>query len=136
MPTGDDHPFAPPSAIDEPLDARLRITRVAPGVLELPHEPHVSNGRGTVQGGILSLLIERACESALGDDGSHVVTGLDVRYLGAVRTGPARAEVTLLRDDDGSGHLWCTVVDAGADDRLVAHALVNTAIPHSIRSTR
>jgi acyl-coenzyme A thioesterase PaaI-like protein len=129
MPTGDDPPFAPRSVIDEPLDARLRITPVAPGVLELPHEPHVSNGRGTVQGGIVSLLVERACESALagdGEDRGHVVAGLDVRYLGAVRVGPARAEATALRDDDGGGHLWCTVVDAGDDDRLVAHALVNT----------
>jgi acyl-coenzyme A thioesterase PaaI-like protein len=132
MPTGDDAPFAPSSVIDEPLDARLRITQVAPGVLELPHEPHLSNGRGTVQGGILSLLVERACESALADghvDGpadAHVVAGLDVRYLSAVRVGPARAEASALRDGEGGGHLWCTVVDAGDDDRLVAHALVNT----------
>lgn len=137
MPTADDPPFTPASVIDEPLDARLRITPVAAGVLELPHEPHVSNGRGTVQGGILSLLIERACESALAasdsgtaDQGAgHVVTGLDVRYLSAVRSGPARAEATALRDDDGGGHLWVTVVDAGDDDRPVAHAFVTTRSP-------
>lgn len=134
MPTADEPPFTPASVIDEPLDRRLGIVPVAPGVLELPHRPHVSNGRGTVQGGILSLLIERACESALGDD-DHFVSGLDVRYLSAVRVGPARAEATALRADDAGGHLWCTVVDAGDGDRLVAHALVTATNPRNIRST-
>jgi acyl-coenzyme A thioesterase PaaI-like protein len=134
MPTAADPPFTPASALDESLDRRLGITVLAPGVLTLPRRDHVSNGRGTVQGGIVSLLIERACESALGDAGdplgsTHVVTGLDVRYLGAVRDGPARAEATALRDDDGGGHLWVTVVDAGDDDRLVAHAFVTTRSP-------
>jgi len=131
MPTAADPPFTPASELDEPLDQRLGITVLAPGVLGLPRRDHVSNGRGTVQGGIVALLIERACESALGDardpvGGGHVVTGLDVRYLGAVRRGPARAEASVLRDDDRGSHLWVTVVDAGDDDRLVAHAFVTT----------
>ena len=137
MPTADDPPFTPGSTVDEPLDARLRLSEPAPGVVEIPHEPHLSNGRGTVQGGILSLLIERACESALarsGTDDEAVVCGLDVRYLSAVRVGPARAEASALRDDEGGGHLWCTVVDAGDDDRLVAHALVTTTPSRNTRS--
>jgi len=135
MPTADEPPFTPASELDEPLDRRLGITVLAPGVLGLPRRDHVSNGRGTVQGGIVALLIERACESALADardpgggpiGDAQVVTGLDVRYLGAVRRGPARAEASVLRDDDGGSHLWVTVVDAGDDDRLVAHAFVTT----------
>jgi acyl-coenzyme A thioesterase PaaI-like protein len=123
LPTCDEPPFAPHAPLDEPIEQRAGITEITPGTVELATHAHVSNGRGTIQGGMLALLVERACDSALGDDGHHLVTGLDLRYLGAVRVGPARATATPLRSDEQGAHFWVEIVDAGNDDRLAVHAL-------------
>ncbi len=112
----------PVVVLDEPISERAGIIETAPGTVEIASARHVVNGLGTLHGGMLALLIERACESALGDD-PHVVTGIDVRYLASPRVGPARAVATTLRSDEQGTHFWVEVTDAGDDDRLVVHAL-------------
>lgn len=115
--------FSPATELPEPIAERAGIVVHAPGVVEIGLAPHISNGT-TVQGGIVALLAERACESALGDDGSHAVTGIDLRYLSALRAGPARATAEPLRSDDQGSHFWVEITDAGDDDRLMVHCLV------------
>jgi acyl-coenzyme A thioesterase PaaI-like protein len=112
----------PVAELDTPIADRAGIAETAPGTVEVAPAPHVVNGLGTLHGGVLALLVERACESAQGDD-SHVVTGIDVRYLASPRIGPARAVATPLRSDEQGTHFWVEVTDAGDDDRLVVHAL-------------
>jgi acyl-coenzyme A thioesterase PaaI-like protein len=112
--------FFPPAALDRPIDEQAGIVVRAPGTAELANNDIVTNGT-TIQGGIVALLVERACETAVPD---HVVTGLDLRYLSGVRVGPARAVATPLRSDDRESHLWVEVTDAGDGDRIVVHSLV------------
>ena len=129
LPTQDDPPFSPPAPLDEPIDERAGITVLAPGVAQIEHREHVSNNQGTIQGGMVALVVERACESLLADSaGEHVVTGLDLRYLAGLKVGPVRATATALRSDESGAHLWVEVRDAGAADRLMAH-VVATARP-------
>jgi acyl-coenzyme A thioesterase PaaI-like protein len=97
---------------------KVGIETRASGTVELERSEVVSNGT-TIQGGIIALLAERACESAVPD---HVITGLDLRYLSIVRVGPARAVATPLRSDGREAHLWIGS-PAGDDDRIVVHCL-------------
>jgi len=122
-PTADNPMFSPRQDLPEPIADRAGIHTHAPGSVEVQLAPHISNGT-TVQGGIVALLAERACESALGDDGRHAVTGIDLRYLSALRAGPARATAEPLRSDDQGSHFWVEITDAGDDDRLMVHCLV------------
>jgi acyl-coenzyme A thioesterase PaaI-like protein len=118
----------PTAMLDQPIAERAGIRVVGTGTVELAPAPHVINGMGTVHGGMLALLTERACEVALADvDGhAHVVTGLDVRYLASPRVGPALGRGTVLRSDDAGTHCWVEVVDAG--DRPCVHAFATTRV--------
>lgn len=130
-PTAEDPMFSPTRDLPEPIADRAGIVTHAPGSVEVSLLPHVSNGT-TIQGGIVALLVERSCESALGDDGAHVVTGLDLRFLSGLRVGPARAVARPLRSDEQGSHLWVDVVDAGDDDRLIVHCLATARTLHSV----
>jgi acyl-coenzyme A thioesterase PaaI-like protein len=118
-PDTSDPRFSPPTRLDRPIEDEAGIVVRQPGTVELELNDVVSNGT-TIQGGIVALLVERACETAVVD---HVVTGLDLRYLSIVRVGPARAVATPLRSDDRESHFWVEVTDAGDDDRIVVHGL-------------
>lgn len=120
----------PTAMLDEPIADRAGIRVVGTDTVELAPAPHVINGIGTLHGGMLALLTERACEVALTeDDGQqHVVTGLDVRYLSSPRAGPARGTGTVLRSDERGTHCWVEVVDAGDDDRPCVHAFGTTRV--------
>jgi len=116
----------PTAILDEPIETRAGIVVLAPGAVEIAPAPHVINGIGTLHGGVLALLTERAVESAFTDDDPHVVTGLDVRYLSSPRVGPARAVANVLRGDPTDAHCWVEVVDTGDGDRPVVHAFATT----------
>jgi acyl-coenzyme A thioesterase PaaI-like protein len=111
--------FSPHARLHRPIEDEAGIVVRAPGTVELELDDRVSNGT-TIQGGIIALLVERACETAVAD---HVVTGLDLRYLSIVRVGPARAVATPLRSDDRESHFWVEVTDAGDGDRIVVHCM-------------
>ena len=126
LPTDQDPPFWPFVPLEAPIDERARITVAGPGIVDIDLRPDVSNG-STLQGGMVALLAERACETALTDTkGPHVVTGLDLRYLAGSRTGPIRAEARVLRSDATGAQLWVEVRDA--DNRLLVH-VVAVAVP-------
>jgi acyl-coenzyme A thioesterase PaaI-like protein len=88
---------------------------VAPGVAELDRLPYVMQPAGTIQGGAVALLAEMAAESRAGAP----VTDLEIRYLSAVRVGPARAVAELL----GPGLVRVEVRDTGHGDRLASLAM-------------
>jgi acyl-coenzyme A thioesterase PaaI-like protein len=128
----------PTALLDEPIAERAGIRVVGADTVELVPAPHVINGIGTLHGGMLALLTERACEVALTrDDGlEHVVTGLDIRYLASPRVGPARGVGRVLRTDERGTHCWVEVVDAGDDDRPCLHAFATTRVRPDVREER
>ena len=112
----------PVDVLGEPIANYAGIRETAPGCTEIGVAPHVGNGMGGVHGGMLALLVERACESAIGD-GAHVVTGIEMRYLASLRVGPARAVARRLQGDAQGAQFRIEITDAGDGNRLLVHAL-------------
>jgi acyl-coenzyme A thioesterase PaaI-like protein len=76
-----DRPFA------DALGARV--------VAEMDRDPYVLQPAGTIQGGAVALVAELAAETLSG----RVVDDLQLRFLSAVRTGPARSSARSLTPD-------------------------------------
>jgi acyl-coenzyme A thioesterase PaaI-like protein len=106
---GFDRPFA------EQLGARV----VGPGVVEMDRDPYVLQPAGTIQGGAVALVAELAASSVSGG----AVTDLQIRYLSAVRVGPARSSARRLAPDV----VRVEVRDAGRHDRLTAVAIARVS---------
>jgi acyl-coenzyme A thioesterase PaaI-like protein len=102
-----------------PFPEFLGVRTIAPGVTEIDLVPFVMQASQTLQGGVYGVLAEVATRSLT--EGS--VLDLDIRYLNAVRVGPARAIATLL----GENLIRVEVRDRGNDDRLASLILVRTA---------
>ncbi|MGE0880234.1 MAG: hypothetical protein AB7L13_18710 [Acidimicrobiia bacterium] len=113
-------PFPPENSptIDGPLADRIGARIIAPGTVELPRSPFITNGEdGTIQGGLIALLAELGAESLL--DG-YAVRDLDVRYLNGVRVGPAVTTSTVIGRDERD----ITVrVRIDEPDRPIAHVI-------------
>jgi len=101
-----------------PLPERLGVRLVEPGVAEVDRREDLLNPADTLQGGVVALVAEMAALSAAG--GGKIAHELDVRYLRATRVGPSRATARVVSAD----LVEVRVVDAGADDRLAAVAVV------------
>jgi acyl-coenzyme A thioesterase PaaI-like protein len=128
LPSSADWPFAPAAPLAIPIEDAAGITTVAPGVVDIEHRPSVGNGRGTLQGGMVALLAERACETLLAAEGeAHVVTSIDLRYLSPMRIGPVRATARILRTHEGLAQLWVELHDLGTS-HLMTHVVAD-AIP-------
>jgi acyl-coenzyme A thioesterase PaaI-like protein len=128
LPSHLDPPFAPPIPLHVPIAEHVGITTVAPGVVDIEHRPSVGNSRGTLQGGMVALVTERACETLLDAEGvPHVVTSIDLRYLSSMRIGPVRTTAKVLRAHDALAQLWVEVRDLGTG-HLMTHAVAD-AIP-------
>lgn len=93
--------------MNRPFAEQLGARVLAPGVVEIDRYPYVMQPYGTLQGGVVALLGELAGESVLGAP----ITGLEVRYLSAVRVGPARTTTTRVSPTTAR----VEVRDAGAD---------------------
>ena len=128
LPSHRDPPFSPVLPLDVPIEEHAGIRTVAPGVVDIEHRPSVSNGRGTLQGAMVALVAERACETLLEVDGvPHVVTSIDLRYLSSMRVGPIRTTARMLRADHELAQLWVEVHDVGTG-HLMTHVMAD-AIP-------
>jgi acyl-coenzyme A thioesterase PaaI-like protein len=79
-------------ALLEPFAVRAGCERLSTGVASLPCQPHVLNGAKTLNGGLVSLVVEEAVLSA---HSVGTVASMSLRYLRPVRGGPAvaRAEI-------------------------------------------
>jgi acyl-coenzyme A thioesterase PaaI-like protein len=121
-------PFAPALPLDAAIDEHVGIAVVAPGVVEIEHRASIGNGFGTLQGGIVALVAERACETLLAAEATpHVVTSIDLRYLSAMRMGPVRGTARILRAHEGLAQLWVEITDVGTG-HLMTHVVAD-AIP-------
>jgi acyl-coenzyme A thioesterase PaaI-like protein len=79
-------------------------------VVLIERGPYVNQPAGTLQGGVVALLAELAAESLT----RSRVLDLEVRYLSAVRVGPARTSAVALDDHT----VRVEIRDPGNDDRL------------------
>jgi acyl-coenzyme A thioesterase PaaI-like protein len=107
-----------PPSLDVPFAERAGCERLAPGVASIPLRPDGLNSSGTLNGGLLALVVE---EAALSMEPGATLASLSMRYVQPVRIGPAvaRAEVR-----DGLANI--AVRDTGRDDRLAVIATTRT----------
>ena len=134
LPSHLDAPFAPPLPLDVPIVDHVGITEVEPGVVDVEHRPSVGNGRGTLQGGMVALVAERACETLLAaTDAPHTVTSIDLRYLSSMRVGPVRTTAKVLRAHDALAQLWVEVRDLGTG-HLMTHVVADAMPIDTFRS--
>jgi acyl-coenzyme A thioesterase PaaI-like protein len=98
------------NALDRPLAQELGIHVLSPGVVEVERGPYVNQPSGTLQGGVVAVLAELAAESLTGGR----VVELEVRYLSAIRVGPARTSAVALDDRT----VRVEIRDPSNDDRL------------------
>jgi acyl-coenzyme A thioesterase PaaI-like protein len=116
------------SMLDRPLldSIGVRVVDAERGVVEVDKSDYVRNSFGTINGGVVCMILESAAEHAAraAGDERHVVADLSVHYLAQTKTGPARTASRVLRRD--AAHAVCEVslVDAGEGDRLLALATV------------
>jgi acyl-coenzyme A thioesterase PaaI-like protein len=112
--------------LDRPLAEEAGLVRSDPGRgrVELPLGPACLSPQGTLQGGLVALVVEEAALALAEHDGAgpHVVTELDLRYLAAGRRGPivSAAEWVAGRE---AGTIRVRVYDAGQGDRITTAGL-------------
>ena len=80
---------------ERPFADALGARVLAPGVVEMDRDPYVLQPAGTIQGGAVALVAELAAETLTG----RAVDDLQIRFLSAVRTGPARSSARSLTPD-------------------------------------
>jgi acyl-coenzyme A thioesterase PaaI-like protein len=114
------------------LDAfGLRTVDAARGHVELEPTTYVENSLGSVQGGVVATMVERAAELAL----SHATgrplapVGLQLSYLALAREGPIRSSVEVLGAGDRWGSARVELFDAGADRRTTMGRVVACSLP-------
>ncbi|MEU5842267.1 PaaI family thioesterase [Rhodococcus sp. NPDC047139] len=116
--------------VDKDIYARLgmRTLDSRKGILELDLTPFVANMIGTIQGGAQALLAEHAAHTVRPD---LVATDIQAHYLSQVKQGPARSQVTVVRESGDHAVLDVRLVDAGADDQVLALTTITLQRPPS-----
>jgi acyl-coenzyme A thioesterase PaaI-like protein len=103
-----------------PFAERAGCRRREPGVAVLPRSDDGLNASGTVNGGLIALVVE---EAALSLTPGATLSSMALRYLRPVRTGPAVATA-----DVRAGLGRVEVRNAGGDDRPVVTATTRTSV--------
>jgi acyl-coenzyme A thioesterase PaaI-like protein len=103
-----------PPRLEVSFAERAGCERLTPGLASIPMRPDGLNASGTLNGGLLALVVE---EAALSCEPGHTLASLSMRYAQPVRVGPAVAQAEVR---DGLGSI--IVRDAGRDDRLAVIA--------------
>lgn len=106
------HPHPP--TLEVPFADRAGCERLAPGVASVPMRDDGLNASGTLNGGLLALVVE---EAALSAAPNATLSSVSMRYVQPVRVGPAVAEANVR---EGLGNV--VVHDAGRDNRLAVIA--------------
>jgi acyl-coenzyme A thioesterase PaaI-like protein len=96
--------------------------QVGDGAAVLHNHDYVRNSFGSINGGVLGIVVVAAAEDATG----MIAADLTLRYVGQTKVGPARASTTIVRRAGDHAVTEVSVVDTGADDLLLAHAIVTT----------
>jgi acyl-coenzyme A thioesterase PaaI-like protein len=105
-------------ALEVSFAERAACERTRPGVAVIPMRPDGLNASGTLNGGLLALVVEEAVLSLTGD---ATLSSLSMRYVRPVRVGPARAEA-----EEQGGLSRIVVRDTGRDDLLAVVATART----------
>ncbi len=94
--------------------------------MEMDIRPEFANVRGTLQGGLITVLID-VCAGRLAQDScdhengySTATSDLTVHFLSPVVVGPARVEARVLRRGTSKFVLHVDVTDVGRDNKLAA----------------
>jgi acyl-coenzyme A thioesterase PaaI-like protein len=119
-------PGLPPSPGSLIERSGVQVVDPEGGIVELPKRDYVINSFGSINGGVLGVVFQAAAEAAVPD---LVATDVQIHYLRQAGSGPARTATTVLRR--GTDHAACSVdvVDAGADNRVLALATVGMQRP-------
>jgi acyl-coenzyme A thioesterase PaaI-like protein len=100
------------NALSSPIAEALGAQVLSPGVVVIERGTYVNQPAGTLQGGVVAVLAELAAETLTGAR----VLELEVRYLSAVRVGPARTSAVALDDHT----VRVEARDVGNHDRVTA----------------
>jgi acyl-coenzyme A thioesterase PaaI-like protein len=104
-----------PPRLEVPFAERAGSSRDGAGRASIPMRADGLNASGTLNGGLLALVVEEAALSAA--PAGTVLSSLSMRYVQPVRVGPAVAAAEVV---DGLGDV--VVRDAGRDDRIAVIA--------------
>jgi acyl-coenzyme A thioesterase PaaI-like protein len=116
---GVDMPGLDRGPLAEPLAERAGCRRVGPGLAVLPRSEDGLNAAGSVNGGLIALVVEEAALSLTPDT---TLVSMALRYLRPVLSGPAVATAEVR---SGLGRV--DVRDAGGDDRPAVTAITRAA---------
>jgi acyl-coenzyme A thioesterase PaaI-like protein len=106
------------------FDELFQMRMLGDGATEMdPHEAVRNGVVGTIQGGAQAAMAEVTAERALSDRGRFAVCDLHLRYLSALKVGPAVARPRLLPGDAGRPVVQVSITDRGAGGRLVSAAV-------------
>lgn len=108
-----------------PLTDFLGLRAAAAGGVELDLSPQIANSTGTIQGGVVASILEQAAQAVAGPGR---VADLEVHYLAAGRTGPFVATGAVVRQAGGLTVVRVRLVDAGAQDRLLATGVAGVIV--------
>jgi uncharacterized protein (TIGR00369 family) len=98
--------------------------------LEMELRDDVVNPHGSLHGGLMGALIEcgaAGCAVRAGGSENIVASDMLIRFVSAVKVGPARAVSRVIRTGRRSIVVQCDVIDAGDDRKLVASATLSYA---------
>jgi uncharacterized protein (TIGR00369 family) len=115
------------SGLRGPLHDRLGLRVVDPeaGAVEIDKTEYVSNSFGSVNGGVLGMIVQAAAETGLEAAGhAFVAVDVEMHYLAQTERGPVRTATRILRVGDDHAVCEVRVVDTGAGDRLLTLAAV------------
>lgn len=111
-----------PPRLEVPFAERAGSERLRAGVASIPLRPDGLNASGTLNGGLLALVVEEAALSAAPTGAT--LSSLSMRYAQPVRVGPAVADADV---HEGLGNV--VVRDEGRDNRLAVIATTRAFPP-------
>lgn len=117
----------PRGRLRQPFAERARCRRDEPGVAVLPRSQDGLNAAGTINGGLIALVVE---EAALSLTPGTTLSSMALRYLRPVRSGPAVATAEV---HAGLGRV--VVRDAGDGDRPAVTATTRAFRTHAARGS-
>jgi acyl-coenzyme A thioesterase PaaI-like protein len=91
------------------------------GELQLACSPYVANSIGTINGGVLAVLVEVAAEAMCP---GRSATDMQIHFLSQLKVGPARTRSSVLRRETDHAVATVEIVDTGNGDQLLALATV------------
>jgi uncharacterized protein (TIGR00369 family) len=112
-----------PPVTDEPILPLLEFfsVRAHPDGVALPISDRVRNPWGILHGGATAVLVDAAGTHAVGE--GAVTADVTLHFMRPGRVGPAVARPTIVGERADGHVVRVEVVDAGADDRLMAVAV-------------